>query len=84
MNYSQKWYDKPISKIILVTISLTWMFPYIGFLLSSFREPDAVKRVAWWNSLFSGELMNELTMSNYSEILFAENSNFYLHTLRQL
>ena len=73
MNYSQKWYDKPISKIILITISLTWMFPYIGFLLSSFREPDAVKRVAWWNSLFSGELMNELTMSNYSEILFAEN-----------
>ena len=69
MNYSQKWYDKPISKIILVTISLTWMFPYIGFLLSSFREPDAVKRVAWWNSLFSGELMNELTMSNYSENL---------------
>ena len=51
MNYSQKWYDKPISKIILITISLTWMFPYIGFLLSSFREPDAVKRVAWWNSL---------------------------------
>ena len=43
MNYSQKWYDKPISKIILVTISLTWMFPYIGFLLSSFREPDAVR-----------------------------------------
>ena len=39
----QKWYDKPISKIILVSISLTWVLPYFGFVLSSFRPGDSIK-----------------------------------------
>jgi len=73
MTYTQKWYDKPISKLILITISLTWMFPYIGFLLSSFREPDAIKQAAWWSSIFSGQIFTEFTFENYTEILFAEN-----------
>ena len=73
MNYTQKWYDKPISKLILISISLTWMFPYIGFLLSSFREPDAIKQAAWWTSIFSGQIVTEFTFENYTEILFAED-----------
>ena len=73
MNQTQKWYDKPISKLILISISLTWMFPYVGFLLSSFREPDAIKQAAWWTSIFSGQIFNEFTLENYSEILFAED-----------
>ena len=73
MNYTQKWYDKPISKLILISISLTWMFPYIGFLLSSFREPDAIKQAAWWTSIFSGQIFTEFTFENYTEILFAED-----------
>ena len=73
MNYSQKWYDKPVSKLILITISLAWMFPYIGFVLSSFREPEAIKRAAWWNSISGGEIISEFTFQNYNEILFAEN-----------
>ena len=40
---NQKWYDKPVTKIILITISLTWMIPYVGFVLSSFRNEQAVK-----------------------------------------
>ena len=43
---NQKWYDKPVTKIILITISLTWMIPYVGFVLSSFRNEQAVKRYA--------------------------------------
>mgnify|MGYP000393459564 CR=1 FL=1 len=72
MNYTQKWYDKPISKLILISISLTWMFPYIGFLLSSFREPDAIKQAAWWSSIFSGQIFTEFTFENYKEVLFKE------------
>jgi ABC-type Fe3+ transport system permease subunit len=34
---TQKWYDKPVSKLIIVTIALTWMFPIFGFVLSSFQ-----------------------------------------------
>ena len=70
---NQKWYDKPVTKIILITISLTWMIPYVGFVLSSFRNEQAVKRYAWWNSISSGTILEELTFANYTEILFAEN-----------
>ena len=42
---NQKWYDKPVTKIILITISLTWMIPYVGFVLSSFRNEQAVKKI---------------------------------------
>jgi len=70
---TQKWYDKPISKFVLIMIALSWMLPYIGFVISSFRPGDAVKRVSWWSSVANGQFFSEATLSNYSEILFAEN-----------
>ena len=72
-NQVQKWYDKPISKIILVSISLTWVLTYFGFVLSSFRPGDSIKRVSWWSSIATGDFIREFTFDNYSEILFAEN-----------
>ena len=70
---NQKWYDKPITKLILVAIALTWIFPIFGFLLSSFRPPEAIKRTSWWEALYTGEYWRELTLQNYSEVFFAEN-----------
>ena len=70
---TQKWYDKPISKFVLIMIALSWMLPYIGFVISSFRPGDSVKRVSWWSSIANGEFFSEATLANYSEILFAEN-----------
>ena len=69
----QKWYDKPISKIILVSISLTWVLPYFGFELRCFRPGDSIKRLSWWSSIATGDFIREFTFENYSEILFAEN-----------
>jgi len=69
----QKWYDKPVSKFVLIMIALSWMLPYIGFVISSFRPGDSVKRVSWWSSIANGEFFSEATLANYSEILFAEN-----------
>ena len=65
--------NKPISKTILVTIALTWVLPYFGFVLSSFRPGDSIKRTSWWNSVVSGDFIREFTFENYTEILFAEN-----------
>ena len=70
---TQKWYDKPIAKIILVSISLTWVMPYFGFVLSSFRPGDSIKRISWWSSIMTGDFIREFTFENYTEILFAEN-----------
>ena len=70
---NQKWYDKPITKLILITIAVTWVFPVFGFVLSSFRPGEAIKRESWWDSIYTGKLWTELTLSNYSEIFFADN-----------
>ena len=70
---NQKWYDKPFTKLILIAIAITWIFPIFGFLLSSFRPPEAIKRTSWWESLYTGEYWTELTLQNYSEVFFAEN-----------
>ena len=51
---NQKWYDKPFTKLILIAIAITWIFPIFGFLLSSFRPPEAIKRTSWWESLYTG------------------------------
>ncbi|MDA2969903.1 MAG: carbohydrate ABC transporter permease [Actinomycetota bacterium] len=76
---SQKWYDKPVSKLILITIALTWIFPIFGFVLSSFRPGESIKRTTWWDALFTGEIWSELTLQNYSEIFFADglDRSFY-------
>ena len=70
---NQKWYDKPISKLILVTIALTWIFPIFGFVLSSVRPGESIKRESWWDAIYTGKLWTELTLANYSEIFFADN-----------
>ena len=70
---NQKWYDKPFTKLILITIALTWIFPVFGFVLSSFRPGEAIKRESWWDANYTGKLWTELTLSNYSEIFFADN-----------
>ena len=70
---NQKWYDKPFTKLILITIALTWIFPVFGFVLSSFRPGEAIKRESWWDAIYTGKFWTELTLSNYSEIFFADN-----------
>ena len=70
---NQRWYDKPFTKLILITIALTWIFPVFGFVLSSFRPGEAIKRESWWDAIYTGKLWTELTLSNYSEIFFADN-----------
>ena len=76
---TQKWYDKPVSKLILITIALTWFFPIFGFVLSSFRPGESIKRTTWWDAVFTGQIWSELTLENYSEIFFADglNRSFY-------
>ncbi|MAB95818.1 MAG: sugar ABC transporter permease [Actinobacteria bacterium] len=70
---TQKWYDKPVTKLILITIAVTWIFPVFGFVLSSFRPGESIKRESWWDAIYTGKLWTELTLSNYSEIFFADN-----------
>ena len=69
----QKFYDKPVTKLILVTIAVTWMFPIFGFLLSSFRPGESIKRTSWWDAIYTGTIWSELSFDNYVEVFRAEN-----------
>jgi len=67
---NQKWYDKPVTKLILVSIALTWIFPLFGFVLSSFRPGESIKRTSWWDSIYTGRVWSELvfkTIKKFSE-----------------
>ena len=70
---NQKWYDKPATKLILITIAITWMFPIFGFLLSSFRPGESIKRTSWWDAIYTGTIWSELSFDNYVEVFRAEN-----------
>ena len=70
---NQKWYDKPTTKLILITIAITWMFPLFGFLLSSFRPGESIKRTSWWDAIYTGTIWSELSFDNYVEVFRAEN-----------
>ena len=41
--------------------------------MSSFRPGESIKRESWWDAIYTGKLWTELTLSNYSEIFFADN-----------
>ena len=62
-----------MTKLILVSIALTWIFPIFGFLLSSFRPGEAIKRTSWWDAIYTGTIWSELTLQNYQEVFRAEN-----------
>lgn len=63
---------RPLGKILAYTtmtiITLLWVTPTIGLLVSSFRPPDDVRRSGWWTVITSpGEA--EFTLDNYRTVL---------------
>lgn len=51
---------------IVIAISLFWMVPAFGLLVSSFRPPAAVATSGWWNA-FDTPL--SFTIDNYTQVL---------------
>lgn len=56
--------------IVLVLISLIWLVPTVGLLVSSFRPPAAVTRTGWWTAFQSPF---EFTLENYQRVLTTNN-----------
>lgn len=55
----------PLHAVIIV-ISLLWMTPAFGLLVSSFRPPEAVATSGWWNAF---QTPFEFTLDNYRTVL---------------
>ncbi len=52
----------------LIIITLIWVVPTFGLLVSSFRSADAVRQSGWW-TVFSEPGTAEFTLDNYRTVL---------------
>jgi alpha-glucoside transport system permease protein len=66
----------PIGSILiygtLILITLIWVVPTFGLLVSSFRSADAVRSSGWW-SVFSEPANADWTLDNYRTVLGVED-----------
>jgi alpha-glucoside transport system permease protein len=62
----------PIGKILtyltMITITLMWVIPTIGLLISSFRPADDVRRTGWWTVLTNAP-QARFTLDNYRTVI---------------
>jgi len=72
--WSPKWITDRIGGVVLhiVVISLTvaWMVPAAGLLVTSFRLPADISNTGWWTALAPPF---KFTLDNYSQMLSASN-----------
>ncbi|NIA24546.1 MAG: ABC transporter permease subunit [Gammaproteobacteria bacterium] len=70
------------SKLTIIVISLLWVIPSLGLLISSFRNPNLVRTSGWWTALphlFDGA---QWTLVNYKDVLASEGfGNAFLNSL---
>jgi alpha-glucoside transport system permease protein len=62
-------HDGPLH-LAIVAVSLLWMVPSLGLLVSSFRPADQVATTGWWTA-FSTPFA--FTLENYEQVLSARN-----------
>ncbi len=55
----------------VVLIALTWSLPTVGMLISSFRDPNAIRETGWWTVLAHPFESAQWTISNYESVLGA-------------
>jgi alpha-glucoside transport system permease protein len=61
---------RTLVKIALLFIILAWTVPTLGLLISSLRDPQAVRSSGWW-TVFANPLdFTQWTLANYSDVLF--------------
>lgn len=56
--------------LALIILTIIWIVPTIGLLVSSFRPGFLISRTGWWTALFPPY---QFTLQNYSDVLQANN-----------
>ncbi len=75
------WEHWPI-KLAVIVIVVIWLIPTVGLLISSFRDPEAVRTSGWWTVLSNPFDFGQWTFSNYDNVLSSEGfGNAFLNSL---
>ncbi|MDQ7028568.1 MAG: carbohydrate ABC transporter permease [Ardenticatenia bacterium] len=69
---ARRWAARFPLHAIIITISLLWMTPTVGLLVSSFRPRDAVRSTGWWTVFVNPFDFTQYTLENYVAVLTAQ------------
>jgi alpha-glucoside transport system permease protein len=50
---------------VILVVAILWLFPALGVLISSVREPDLVKTTGWWTVFAHPFQLGPWTFANY-------------------
>jgi len=74
VSWSPKWITDRIGGVVLhiavISLTLAWMVPTIGLLITSFRLPADIANTGWWTALAPPY---KFTLDNYSQMFSASN-----------
>ncbi|MHB8588787.1 MAG: carbohydrate ABC transporter permease [Candidatus Dormibacteraceae bacterium] len=72
--FSPKWLTDRLGGVVLhvvvIGLTLAWMVPTIGLLITSFRTPQEIANSGWWTALSPPF---KFTLDNYSQMFAASN-----------
>jgi alpha-glucoside transport system permease protein len=56
-------------RVTVFVIAFIWTVPTVGILISSFRDPDAIRSSGWWSVILHPFEFSQWTMENYGSVL---------------
>ncbi|MGI9647551.1 MAG: carbohydrate ABC transporter permease [Acidimicrobiia bacterium] len=75
------WEHWPI-KLGVIIIVILWLIPTVGLLISSFRDPEAVRTSGWWTVFSNPFDFGQWTFENYDNVLSSQGfGNAFLNSL---
>jgi alpha-glucoside transport system permease protein len=74
VRFSPRWFTERLSGVALhvavIGLTVAWVVPTAGLLVTSFRQPSDIANTGWWTALSPPF---KFTLDNYSQMLSASN-----------
>jgi alpha-glucoside transport system permease protein len=65
----RKTFSSPIASFVVIVMTVLWVIPILGLLITSLRPKADVQNTGWWTAV----LHPHFTLANYNHVLFAND-----------